>query len=62
MRIAHTLTFTKPTSMGKSSEETDGATVLHVGKFGALSLAQLVRGALTGSDVQVLVGSYSLNG
>lgn len=40
MRIAHTLTFTKPTSMGKSSEETDGATVLHVGKFGALSLAQ----------------------
>lgn len=40
VRIAHTLTFTKPTSMGKSSEETDGATVLHVGKFGALSLAQ----------------------
>lgn len=40
VRIAHTLKFTKPTSMGRSSEETDGASVLHVGKYGKLSLAQ----------------------
>lgn len=40
VRIGHTLKYIKPTSMGKSIEETEGATVLHVGKFGALSLAQ----------------------
>lgn len=40
VRLAHTLKFTKPTMTGKSSEETEGATVLHVGKYGALSLAQ----------------------
>jgi hypothetical protein len=40
VRIGHALKFTKPTSMGKSSEETAGATVLYVGKYGALSLAQ----------------------
>lgn len=40
VRIGHSLKFSKPTSMGKSIEETDGATVLHVGKYGALSLAQ----------------------
>ena len=40
VRVGHVLKFTKPTSMGRSMEETDGATVLHVGKFGALSLAQ----------------------
>lgn len=40
VRLAHGLKFTKPTGTGKSSEETDGATVLYVGKFGALSLAQ----------------------
>jgi hypothetical protein len=40
VRIGHTLKFTKPTSMGKSSEDTGGASVLHVGKYGALSLAQ----------------------
>lgn len=40
LRLAHTLKFTKPTMTGRSSEETEGATVLHVGKYGALSLAQ----------------------
>lgn len=40
VRLQHDMKFIKPTSMGKSSEETGGATVLHVGKFGALSLAQ----------------------
>lgn len=40
VRIGHSLKFTKPTSMGKTTEETDSATVLHVGKYGALSLAQ----------------------
>lgn len=38
--IAHGVKFSKPTSMGKSSEETTGTTVLHVGKYGRLSLAQ----------------------
>jgi len=40
VRIQHDLKFSKPTSMGRVSEETSGATVLHVGKYGALSLAQ----------------------
>jgi hypothetical protein len=40
VRVGHTLKFAKPTGLGKSSEETAGATVLHVGKYGALSLAQ----------------------
>lgn len=40
LRLAHTLKFTKPTMTGRSSEETEGATVLHVGKYGALTLAQ----------------------
>jgi len=40
VRLGHSLKFSKPTSTGRSIEETDGATVLHVGKFGALSLAQ----------------------
>ena len=40
VRCAHTLKFNKPTMDGKSSEEETRATVLHVGKFGALSLAQ----------------------
>lgn len=40
IRLAHDLKFAKPTSMGKSSEETSGATVLFVGRFGRLSLAQ----------------------
>lgn len=36
----HTLKFSKPTMNGKSGEEAKRSTVLHVGKFGALSLAQ----------------------
>lgn len=36
----HRISFTKPTSMGKATEETEGATVLHVGKYGALSITQ----------------------
>jgi hypothetical protein len=40
VRLQHDVKFMKPTSMGKAGEETSGATVLHVGKFGALSLAQ----------------------
>lgn len=38
--IEHGLKFTKPTSSGKAGEEEKRVTVLHVGKFGALSLAQ----------------------
>jgi hypothetical protein len=38
--MGHSIKFSKPTSMGKTSEETDGATVLYVGKYGKLSLAQ----------------------
>lgn len=38
--VGHKITFTKPTSSGKVSEESEGATVLHVGRYGALSLAQ----------------------
>lgn len=40
VRCQHDVKFSKPTSMGKASEETSGATVLHVGKYGCLSLAQ----------------------
>ena len=40
VRLEHGCKFTRPTGMGKASEETSGATVLHVGKYGALSLAQ----------------------
>jgi len=40
VRIGHTLKYTKPTSLGKTADEAIGATVLHVGKYGALSLAQ----------------------
>jgi hypothetical protein len=40
VRLQHDLKYVKPTSMGKSSEETTSATVLHVGRYGALSLAQ----------------------
>ncbi len=40
VRIAHKLKFSKPTAVGRVVEETDGADVLHVGKYGALSLAQ----------------------
>ena len=40
VRVQHDLKFSKPTSMGQVTEETSGATVLHVGRFGKLSLAQ----------------------
>ncbi len=40
VRMGHTMKFTKPTRVGKSSEETEGATVLYVGVNGRLSLAQ----------------------
>lgn len=36
----HQLKFTKPTQDGSASEEEKRTTVLHVGKYGALSLAQ----------------------
>lgn len=38
--VEHELKFTKPTSSGKASEEAKRTTVLYVGKFGAISLAQ----------------------
>lgn len=40
VRCQHDVKFVKPTSLGKASEETSGATVLHVGKYGRLSLSQ----------------------
>ena len=40
VRIAHALKFSKPTGTGNRSEDMSGATVLHVGKYGALSLTQ----------------------
>lgn len=40
MRLQHDVKFSKPTSMGKAAEETSSATVMYVGKYGALSLAQ----------------------
>lgn len=40
VRIGHTIKYAHPTSLGKAAEEANGATVLHVGKQGALSLAQ----------------------
>lgn len=40
VRLQHDVKFKKPTSLGNASEETSSATVLHVGKYGALSLAQ----------------------
>lgn len=36
--VSHQLKYTKPTSSGKSSEEEKRSTVLHVGKYGRLSL------------------------
>lgn len=40
VRIGHSLKFSKPTGLGRVVEQADGASVLHVGKNGALSLAQ----------------------
>lgn len=40
LRLGHKLAFGRPTMTGKVTEETEGATVLYVGRYGALSLAQ----------------------
>jgi hypothetical protein len=40
VRCDHTLKYSKPTQDGKAGEEEKRSTVLHVGKYGALSLAQ----------------------
>lgn len=40
VRMGHSMKFTKPTMTGKAGEESSGATVLFVGRFGKLSLAQ----------------------
>ena len=40
VRCEHTLKFNKPTRDGKAGEEEKRYTVLHVGKYGRLSLAQ----------------------
>lgn len=51
----HRTSFTCPTSMGKASEETEGATVLHVGRYGALAITQhqlnLGQPSQTGLDI-----------
>lgn len=41
VRIEHVAKYTRPTMSGKSSEEFKGATVMHVGRFGKLSIAQM---------------------
>lgn len=40
VRLQHDIRFKRPTSMGSASEETSSATVMHVGRYGCLSLAQ----------------------
>lgn len=40
VRIEHTTKFTRPTMSGKRSEEAKGTTVMHVGRFGKLSITQ----------------------
>lgn len=40
VRLAHVVTFKRPTMSGKATEDSAGATVLHVSKGGRLSLAQ----------------------
>lgn len=40
VRVKHTIKFTQPTARGKVVEDGEGATVLHVGKYGKLSIAQ----------------------
>lgn len=40
VRIEHELRYSKPTTTGRSAEESAGATVMHVGARGKLSLAQ----------------------
>lgn len=41
VRVDHKLVFVKPTTDGKAGEEEKRSTVMHVGRYGALSLAQL---------------------
>lgn len=41
VRCEHTMKFVRPTLDGKAGEEEARSTVLHVGKFGRLQLAQL---------------------
>lgn len=38
VHISHTLKYTKPTEAGKTSEDAERSTPMHVGRFGALSL------------------------
>jgi len=52
VRLQHDVKFKRPTSMGSASEETSSATVLHVGKFGCLSLAQP---SLLKEPVQIMI-------
>lgn len=44
--VAHQLKFAKPTSAGKASEEAKRETVMHVGKYGRLTLVPDTQGAL----------------
>lgn len=39
VRMEHNLKFSKPTASGKAGEEIKGATVVHVGKYGKLTMA-----------------------
>ena len=40
VRVMHGVKFANPTSMGNQSEEIETSTVMHVGKGGAMSIAQ----------------------
>ena len=40
VRVEHVTKFKRPTMSGTAAEEMKGASVLHVGRFGRLSLAQ----------------------
>ena len=40
VRVDHLLYFKRPTMAGSAMEEEERATVMHVGKFGRISLAQ----------------------
>lgn len=40
IRVEHTLSFLRPTMDGKAEEETTRSTIMHVGQYGRLSLAQ----------------------
>lgn len=53
VRMEHELSFKKPTGSGTSSEVTKGATVLHVGRFGSLSITQP---SLLERDTQMSLG------